>query len=124
MGTSIVDALDREEEGTILELGFGIWVIPFSDKCVLNAIGLGAGVKFPLTEREESSSSYLFRARYDFNWSINQSIFYSSHNPNHILNLIVLIIERAYIQFFSSTTLRKIMSTYDVLPQLINALTK
>lgn len=67
LGTSIVDALDREEEGTILELGFGIWVIPFSDKSVLNAIGLGAGVKFPITEREASSSSYLFRARYDFN---------------------------------------------------------
>jgi len=67
LGTSIVDALDKQEEGTILELGFGIWVIPFSDKSMLNALGLGAGVKFPLTEREESSSSFLFRVRYDFN---------------------------------------------------------
>jgi hypothetical protein len=66
LGTSIVDALDKEEEGTIFELGFGIWVSPFPDKSLLNAVNIGAGAKFPLTEREESSSSFLLLVTYGF----------------------------------------------------------
>ena len=66
LGTSIVDALDKEEKGTIFELGFGIWLSPFPDKSLLKAVNLGAGVKFPLTEREESSSSFLFIVTYGF----------------------------------------------------------
>lgn len=66
LGTSTVDAMQSEDEGTIVELGFGFWVSPFSDTSILNAINLGAAAKFPVTDREETSSSFLFVATYGF----------------------------------------------------------
>lgn len=66
LGTSTVDAMQSEDEGTIVELGFGFWLSPFSDTSQLNAVNLGVAAKFPVTEREETSSSFLFVATYGF----------------------------------------------------------
>ena len=66
LGTSTVDAMQSDDEGTIVELGFGFWVSPFSDTSLFNAINFGAAAKFPVTEREETSSSFLFVATYGF----------------------------------------------------------
>jgi len=66
LGTSTVDAMQSDDEGTILELGFGFWVSPFSDTSPFNAINLGAAAKFPVTERKETTSSFLFVISYGF----------------------------------------------------------
>jgi len=66
LGTTTVDSMQSEEEGTILELGIGFWVSPFSDTSLLNAVNLGAAAKFPVTELEETSSSFLFVTTYGF----------------------------------------------------------
>ena len=61
-----MDAMQSEDEGTIVEVGFGFWLSLFSDTSLFNAVNLGVAAKFPVTEREETSSSFLFVATYGF----------------------------------------------------------
>jgi hypothetical protein len=49
-----------------LELGFGLWLSPFPDDSIFKAMNVGAGVKFPVTEQEESSSTVLIIVTYGF----------------------------------------------------------
>jgi hypothetical protein len=54
LGTTIVDATDPGDEGTIVELAAGGWVAPFFDEHWLSPVSIGLGFGFPLTSRKES----------------------------------------------------------------------
>lgn len=66
VGTTILDAVDPDEEGTIVELGGGVWLAPFPEDSEWAPVSIGAGVKAPITNKRESDFSALIVAKYDF----------------------------------------------------------
>ena len=63
LGRTILDAVDPDEEGTIVELGGGFWLRPFAE---LETLALGVAVKGPVTDRRKSDFSALFVVKYEF----------------------------------------------------------
>ena len=65
LGKTIVDAIEAEEKGTIVEIGGGFWLVPFGERSALGPLAFGAGAKGPVTDRKESNYSMLFIAKYE-----------------------------------------------------------
>ena len=55
LGSSIVDALITEDQGTIVELSVGGWLVPFSDNHALSNFSIGMGWRWPVTERRNNN---------------------------------------------------------------------
>lgn len=63
IGRNILDAVDPNEEGTIVELGGGFWVSPIPE---MEGFAIGLAGKAPVTNRKESDYSLMFVAKYEF----------------------------------------------------------
>lgn len=66
LGTTLVDTLLEDDEGTIVELAGGVWLAPFPDEHWLSAVSMGMGWKFPVTSRKENQSVGLFIVEWAF----------------------------------------------------------
>ncbi len=66
LGTTIVDALVSDDEGTIFELGVGMWIAPFPDASSLAPVSFGCGYRWPLTSRRDSFGAAAFMAEWAF----------------------------------------------------------
>lgn len=66
LGRTILDAVDPDKEGTILELGGGFWLRPFAEGSDLGPLSLGVAAKGPVTNRRESDFSALVVVKYEF----------------------------------------------------------
>lgn len=66
LDTSVVDALERSDEGTIVEVGGGFWWTPFADGEGITDIIIGVGAKGPVTTRNDSN----FTALLVFDWEL------------------------------------------------------
>jgi hypothetical protein len=53
LGTSVVDAVLPSDEGSMLELAIGFWVVPFGDGHALSNLSIGLGGRLPVTDRRE-----------------------------------------------------------------------
>jgi hypothetical protein len=60
LGTTVVDALEKHDEGTIVELSVGLWLAPHPREHFLSALSYGLGVSFPVTSLKEDQSVVLF----------------------------------------------------------------
>lgn len=56
LGTTVVDAVENEDEGTIVELSAGLWIAPHPHEHFLSALSYGLGVTFPVTSLKEDQS--------------------------------------------------------------------
>ena len=74
LGKTIIHAIEEAEEGTIFEIGGGLWLKPFvllarasGDKSLLSLEDLSFGIaaKGPVTDRRESNHSLLFVFKYE-----------------------------------------------------------
>ena len=66
LGTTTVDALQSDDEGTVVELGGGIWWTPFPDGEGLKGLDIALGAKGPVTNRKSSD----FTAVILFDWEL------------------------------------------------------
>lgn len=66
LGTSTVDALERSNEGTIVEVGGGFWWTPFADGEGITDFSIGVGAKGPVTTRNDSNFTVLLV----FDWEL------------------------------------------------------
>jgi hypothetical protein len=66
LGTTIVDATDPSDEGTIVELAGGGWVAPFFDEHWLSPVSIGLGFHFPVTSHRESDVIGLLVVEWSF----------------------------------------------------------
>lgn len=68
LGTTVVDAIDESEEGTIFEIGGGFWWLPFvGTNSDLTPLALGVAAKGPVSKMQgESNYSLLFVLKYEF----------------------------------------------------------
>ena len=57
LGSSIVDAQITEDQGTIVELSVGGWIVPFRDNHALSNFSIGMGWRFPVTERRNNDGA-------------------------------------------------------------------
>jgi hypothetical protein len=60
LGTTVVDAVQNHDEGTIVELSFGLWLAPHPHEHFLSALSYGLGVSFPVTSLKEDQSVVVF----------------------------------------------------------------
>ena len=66
LGTTTFDALESGDEGTIVEIGGGIWWTPFEDGRGLKNLDIAVGAKGPVTGRKESNvTAVIF-----FDWAL------------------------------------------------------
>jgi hypothetical protein len=56
LGTTVVDAVENDDEGTIVELSAGVWFAPHPHEHFLSALSYGLGVSFPVTSLKEDQS--------------------------------------------------------------------
>lgn len=54
LGTTIGDAADAADEGTVVELAGAAWIAPFSDDSLLSPVSIGLGWSWPVHGRLES----------------------------------------------------------------------
>ena len=66
LGTTIIDAQRSEEQGTIVELAVGGWIVPFSDDHPLSDLSVGFGWRWPLTRRRNSDGEGVVTFQLDF----------------------------------------------------------
>jgi hypothetical protein len=66
LGKTIVDAIERKERGTIVELGGTVWLVPFKEDSRLGGLQLGIAAKAPVTSRKERNYSMLFIVKWEF----------------------------------------------------------
>ena len=66
LGRTIVDAVDQNEEGTIIEIGGGFWWNPLADTEEPGPLSLGVAAKAPVTNRRDAEFSALFVVKYEF----------------------------------------------------------
>ena len=66
LGTTVLEAVDPSEEGTVVELGGGFWVNPFAEDDALGPLSLGLAAKAPITDRRESDFSAMLVVKYEF----------------------------------------------------------
>lgn len=68
LGTTIVDAIEESEKGTIFEIGGGFWWLPYvGTNSGLAPLALGVAAKAPVTRMQgESNYSLLFVLKYEF----------------------------------------------------------
>lgn len=66
LGTTTLDAVDSDEEGTIVELSGGFWVSPFEEGEPLGSLAVGVAAKAPVTNKRESDFSALLVFKYEF----------------------------------------------------------
>jgi len=60
LGTSTVDAIDRDDEGTVVELSAGFWFAPHPREHWLSALSYAIGGSFPVTSDYEDQSVVVF----------------------------------------------------------------
>lgn len=60
LGTTVVDALQDDDEGTIVELSAGFWLAPHAPEHFLSALSFGLGVTLPVTSLEQDQSVVVF----------------------------------------------------------------
>lgn len=67
LGTSIVDGVNEDDEGTIVELSVGSWLVPFADDHTLNHLSIGFGWRWPVTDRRrnEGQGLVIFELAFD-----------------------------------------------------------
>jgi hypothetical protein len=65
LGTTIVDALVDDDEGTIVEIGWGFWLAPHPEEQWLSALSYRIGYKLPVTSRKEDQSVLVFVLEWD-----------------------------------------------------------
>ncbi len=67
LGTSVVDALTDDDQGTIVKLGIGSWFVPFSDDHTLSNFSIGVGWNWPLTRfrDNEGEGVVIFELAFD-----------------------------------------------------------
>ena len=68
LGTTVVDAIEESEKGTIFEIGGGFWWLPFvGTNSDLAPLALGVAAKGPVSKMQgESNYSILFVVKYEF----------------------------------------------------------
>ncbi len=68
LGTTVVDAIEESEKGTIFEIGGGFWWLPFVEtNSDLAPLALGVAARGPVTKMQgESNYSLLFVLKYEF----------------------------------------------------------
>lgn len=66
LGTSSVDALERGDEGTVVEVGGGFWWTPFPGGQGIENFNIGVGAKGPVTIRNDSNFTVLLV----FDWEL------------------------------------------------------
>ena len=66
LGRTVLDAVDPGEEGSSVELGGGVWWLPFAEGSALEPLSLGVAAKGPVTDRRESHFSTLLVLKYEF----------------------------------------------------------
>lgn len=66
LGRTILDAVDQNEEGTIIEIGGGFWWNPLADTEEPGPLSLGVAAKAPVTNRRDAEFSALFVVKYEF----------------------------------------------------------
>lgn len=68
LGTTVVDAIEESEKGTIFEIGGGFWWLPFvGTNSDLAPLALGVAAKGPVSKMQgESNYSLLFVVKYEF----------------------------------------------------------
>ena len=54
LGTQVLDAVARADEGTIVELAGGLWLAPFRDEHWLAPVSIGLGYRWPVTSRHDA----------------------------------------------------------------------
>lgn len=59
LGTTVVDAQQAEDEGTMVALSVGSWVVPFPDYHLLDNFSIGFGWQWPVTDRRENEGQGL-----------------------------------------------------------------
>ena len=66
LGTTTVDAIDEDDEGTILELAAGFWLIPHADEHLFSAFSYGLGFRVPVTSRNEDQGAVMLVIEHSF----------------------------------------------------------
>lgn len=66
LGKTVVDAIEKKEEGTYVELAGGLWLVPFDEDSPLGGLHLGAAAKAPVTSKKERHASTLFIMKWEF----------------------------------------------------------
>jgi hypothetical protein len=59
LGTQVLDAVARADEGTIVELAGGLWLAPFYDEHWLAPVSIGMGYRWPVTSRNNAFGAAL-----------------------------------------------------------------
>lgn len=66
LGTTVLDAVAPDDEGTIVELAAGLWVAPFYDEHWLAPVSMGVGYRWPVTSRHDTLMGALFIVEWAF----------------------------------------------------------
>jgi hypothetical protein len=66
LGTSVVDAVDPEDQGAIVELAAGLWLAPFPDVHWLAPVSLGVGYRWPVTSLHDDLMAALLILEWAF----------------------------------------------------------
>ncbi|MFQ5852641.1 MAG: hypothetical protein ACE5JU_18945 [Candidatus Binatia bacterium] len=66
LGRTVVDAIERKEKGTFVELAGGLWLAPFKEDSPLGGFRLGVAAKAPVTNKKERFVSTLFILKWEF----------------------------------------------------------
>ena len=67
LGTTIVDDVSDDDEGTIVELGGGLWLAPHAESRWLRSLSYRIGFKWPATSRKEDHAVGVFVLEWDLN---------------------------------------------------------
>jgi hypothetical protein len=66
LGTTVLDAADPDDEGTIVELAGGLWIAPFYDEHWLAPVSVGMGYRWPVTGRHDALMAALLIVEWAF----------------------------------------------------------
>jgi hypothetical protein len=66
LGTTVFDAVEPDDERTVVELAGGIWLAPFPDEAPLSPLNFGIGLKWPVTRRLESEVTGVLVTEWSF----------------------------------------------------------
>lgn len=66
LGKTVVDAIEKEEEGTFVELAGGFWLAPFEEDSSLGGLHFGLAAKAPVSSKKERHVSTLFITKWEF----------------------------------------------------------
>jgi hypothetical protein len=66
LGTTVIDAADRADEQTVVELAAGMWTVPFPDDHPLSPLSIGLGWKWPVVNHLDSELTGLLILEWSF----------------------------------------------------------